>query len=59
MGVTISVSSERVEGGALFVFSLSDPKQNARSMLTLVSDTVFYALSHGSLDFALNHLFIG
>ena len=49
---------------ALFVFSLSDPKQNARSLLTPVSGTVFYALSHGSLGFALhgsffNHLLIG
>ena len=48
----------------LFVFSLSDPKQNARSLLTPVSGTVFYALSHGSLGFALhgsffNHLLIG
>ena len=49
---------------SLFVFSLSDPKQNARSLLTPVSGTVFYALSHGSLAFALhgsffNHLLIG
>ena len=49
---------------SLFVFSLSDPKQNARSLLTPVSGTVFYALSHGSLGFALhgsffNHLLIG
>ena len=48
----------------LFVFSLSDPKQIARSLLTPVSGTIFYALSHGSLGFALhgsffNHLFIG
>ena len=47
-----------------FVFSLSDPKQNARSFLTPVSGTVSYALSHGSLGFALhgsffNHLLIG
>ena len=49
---------------ALFVFSVSDTKQNARSLLTPVSGTVFYALSHGSLGFALhgsffNHLLIG
>ena len=48
----------------LFVFSLSDPKQNARSLLTSVSGTVVYALSHGTLSFALhgsffNHLLIG
>ena len=48
----------------LFVFSICDPKQNARSLLTPVSDAVFYALSHGSLSFALhgsffNHLLIG
>ena len=49
---------------ALFVFSLSDPKQNARSLLTPVSGTVFNALPHGSFGFALhgsffNHLLIG
>ena len=49
---------------SLFVFSLSDPKQYAWSLLTSVSGTVFYALSHGSLAFALhgsffNHLLIG
>ena len=50
--------------GALFVFSIDDPKQNAGSLLTPVSDTVFYALSHGTLGFALhgssfNHFLIG
>ena len=49
---------------SLFVFLLSDPKQNARSLLTPVSGTVFYALLHGSFGFALhgsffNHLLIG
>ena len=48
----------------LFVFSLSDPKQNARSLLTPVSGTVCNALPHGNLGFALygsffNHLLIG
>ena len=48
----------------LFVFSISDPKQNARSLLTPVSGTVFKALSHSSLGFALhgsffNHLLSG
>ena len=48
----------------LFVFSLVGPKQNARSRLTPVSDTVFDALSHGTLSFALhgtylNHFLIG
>ena len=48
----------------LFVFLKSDPKQNARSLLTPVSGTVFHALSHGSPGFALhgsffNHLLIG
>jgi hypothetical protein len=43
-------------------FSTVDTKQNAGSLLTLVSDTVFYGLSHGSLGFALhgssfNHFF--
>ena len=47
-----------------FVFSIVGHKQNARSLLTSVSDTVFYALSHGSLGFAVhgsffNHFLIG
>ena len=46
----------------LFVLSIVDPKQNAGSLLTHVSDAVFYALSHGTLGFDLhgsfnNHLF--
>ena len=35
----------------LFVFSINGLKQNAKSLLTLVSDTDFYALEHGSLHF--------
>ena len=51
-------------GNALFVFLIVGPKQNAGSLLTLVSDTVFYALSHGTLGFALHgssfyHFLIG
>ena len=51
-------------GKPLFVFLKSDPKQNARSLLTPVSDPAFHALSHGSLSFALhgsffNHFLIG
>ena len=42
---------------ALFVFLISDPKQNARSLLTPVSDPAFYALSHGTLGFALHGSF--
>ena len=38
----------------LFVFLKSDLKQNARSLLTPVSDPAFHALSHGSLSFALH-----
>ena len=41
----------------LFVFSIDDPKQNATSLLTPVSDIVFYALSSGALGFALNGSF--
>ena len=41
----------------LFVFSLSDPKQNARSLLTPVSGTVLYVLSHGTLGSALHGSF--
>ena len=49
---------------ALFVFLKSDPKQNARSLLTPVSDPDFHAPSHGSLDFAhhgsfFDHFIIG
>ena len=52
---------------ALFVFSIVRPKQNAGSFFTAVShsfDTVLYALSHGTLRFALhgsffNHFLIG
>ena len=45
-------------------FSIVSPKQNAGSLLTTVSDTVFDALSHGALGFALhgssfNHFLIG
>ena len=32
----------------LFVFTINGPKQNARSLLTPVSDTDFYALLHSS-----------
>ena len=41
----------------LFVFSVVGPKQNAGSLLTAVSDTVLYALSHGTLGFALHGSF--
>ena len=49
---------------ALFVFSIDDLKQNAGSLLTSVSYTVCYALSYGTLGFALhgsslNHILIG
>ena len=37
----------------LFVFSISDHKQNARSLLTPVSGPDFYALSCGTFGFAL------
>ena len=57
-------SISNYEGKPLFVFSKLGPKQNAGSLLTPVSDTVFYALSHGTLGFALhgsslNHFLIG
>ena len=42
---------------ALFVFSIYSLKQNAGSLLTPVSDTVFYALSHGTLGFAFHGSF--
>ena len=34
-------------------FSIGVPRQNEGTRLTPVSDTVFYALSHGSLRFVL------
>ena len=48
----------------LFVFSIDGLKQNAGSLLTPVSYTFFYALSHGTLGFALHgsslyHFLIG
>ena len=49
---------------SLFVFSIDGLKQNAGSLLTPVSYTVCYALSYGTLGFALhgssfNHILIG
>ena len=49
---------------SLFVFSTNDPKQNATSLLTPVSNSVSYALSSGTIGFALhgssvNHFLIG
>ena len=49
---------------ALFVFSIDGPKQNAGSLLTPVSNTVFYAVLSATLGFALrgssfNHYLIG
>ena len=46
------------------VFSIGGSKQNVKSFWTPVSESVFYALSHGSLGFALhgsffNHFLIG
>ena len=42
---------------SLFVFSTDGPKQNATSLLTPVSNIVFYALSSGTLGFALHGSF--
>ena len=39
---------------SLFVFSIGDPKQNVNSFMTPVYDSVFNALSHGSLGFVLH-----
>ena len=38
----------------LLVFLTGDPKQNVNSFMTPVSDSVFNALSHGSLGFVLH-----
>ena len=42
---------------SLFVFSIDGPKQNAGSLLTPVPSIVFYALSSGTLGFALHGSF--
>ena len=42
---------------ALFVFSIVGSKQNAGSLLTPVSDTVFHDLSHGTLGFFVHGSF--
>ena len=63
MNVDISIKTWKRDS-PLFVFSIDDPKQNVTSLLTPVFETVFYALSHGTLGFALhgssfNHFLIG
>ena len=60
----VHFNTEPTYSKALFVFLKSDPKQNARSLLTPGFDQAFYALSHGSLSSALhgsffNHFVIG
>ena len=55
---------EIVKHRALFVFFRDGLKQNAGSLLTPVSYTICYALSYGTLGFALhgssfNHILIG
>ena len=57
-------ASPWIEDSPLFVFSIDGPKQNAGSLLTPVSNIDFYALSSGTLGFALhgssvNHFLIG
>ena len=42
---------------ALFVISTVGPKQNVGSLLKPASDTVFYAVSHGTLGVALHGSF--
>ena len=46
-----------ITSSPLFVFSIDGPKQNAGSLLTPVSDTVFYALSHGTRGFVFHGSF--
>ena len=68
--INISAKAIGADGGLkrqpapLFVFSIDGLKQNAGSLLTPVSYTVCYALSYGTLGFALhgssfNHILIG
>ena len=44
----------RKGSSALFASSMGGLKQNVNSILTHVPDTVFHALSHGSLHFVLH-----
>ena len=46
-----------IQINSLFVFSINDPEQNARSLLTPVFDPAFHALSHGSLGFSFHGSF--
>ena len=60
----ISLNSEFTKVPPLYVFSIVGPKQNAGSLMTQVSDTAFYAVSHGTPGVALhgsfyNHFLIG
>ena len=60
--VRTSFQIKYLETLSLFVFLKSDLKQNARSLLTPVSDPAFHALSHGGIGFALHgsfHFLIG
>ena len=59
-----SITAETRDHCSLFVFLMVGPKQNAGSHLTPISDTIFDALSHGTLGFDLhgsflNHFLIG
>ena len=42
---------------SLFVFSIGGSKQNVKSFWTPVSESVFYALSNGSIAFAFHGSF--
>ena len=48
-----SKSSSKVGDWDNTVFLQGDPNQNVNSFMTPVSDSVFHALSHGSLGFDL------
>ena len=61
---TFFMSSLWQRPSSLFVFSMGGPKQNVNSFWTPFSETSFYALSRGSLGFALhvsffNHFLVG
>ena len=58
------IKIQSLDSRSLVVFSIDDTKQNATSLLTPVSNIGFYALSTGTLGFALhgssvNHFLIG
>ena len=53
-GYAGSLPRDEFQNMSLLVFSIDGSKQNAGSLLTPVSNTVFHALSHGTFGFTLH-----